>query len=75
MTGLMHVASTPTRNFLVCINEADSTCVISMEKEGNMKKFIDRFCCGLNEVCICIYLLSYPTKNAIMEVAIQVRLA
>lgn len=38
------------KNFLVWINEEDHTRVISMEKGGNMKRVMDRFCTGLKEV-------------------------
>ena len=40
------------KNFLVWINEEDHTRVISMETGGNMKDVFQRFCEGLNTVCL-----------------------
>lgn len=38
------------KNFLVWINEADHTRIISMQQGGDMKTVFERFCQGLSEV-------------------------
>lgn len=44
------------KTFLIWINEEDHTRVISMEKGGNMKRVFERFCRGLKEVRLCLYM-------------------
>ena len=46
------------KNFLVWINEEDHMRVISMEQGGNLKGTFERFCRGLQEVCVCLHLLA-----------------
>ena len=45
------------KNFLVWVNEEDHTRVISMEKGGNMKAVFERFCDGLQKVCLSVWKL------------------
>ena len=40
------------KSFLVWINEEDNTRLISMETGRNMKDVFQRFCEGLNTVCL-----------------------
>ena len=40
------------KNFLVWINEEDHMRVIAMEKGGNLKGTFERFCHGLQSVCM-----------------------